>query len=175
MPAHALSWGKAFTDVIVPCHILANSQQTPHNIYPLDPSNPTTFLLVEEILKQIIGIFPSRYLHIGGDEVNEQCWRESVALQEWAKRTNVNAHQLTKYFETEVFRIVLHKLKKVPIVWQGILDAGNIPEESVFTAEGAQPTSTTKATVRSRGRRLTSVASAMATEEPLLLFPSGSS
>lgn len=175
MPAHALSWGKAFTDVIVPCHILANSQQTPHNIYPLDPSNPTTFLLVEEILKQIIGIFPSRYLHIGGDEVNEQCWRESVALQEWAKRTNVNAHQLTKYFETEVFRIVLHKLKKVPIVWQGILDAGNIPEESVFTAEGAQPTSTTKATVRSRGRRLTSVASAMTTEEPLLLFPSGSS
>lgn len=172
MPAHALSWGKAFTDVIVPCHVLANSQQTPHNIYPLDPSNPTTFLLVEEILKQIIGIFPSRFLHIGGDEVNEQCWRESVALQEWAKRTNVNAHQLTKYFETEVFRIVLHKLKKIPIVWQGILDAGNVPEEYVFTGEGTQSTTTA---VRSRGRRLTSVASAMTTEEPLLLFPSGSS
>lgn len=166
MPAHALSWGKAFEDVIVRCHRIARSQQTPHNIYPLDPSNPLTFELAEEILKQIVSIFPGKYLHIGGDEVNEQCWQESEQVQQWAKQNSINPYKITKFFEEQIFRIVLHKLKKIPIVWQGIIDANNIPE-NVFTENTANASNASN-----RGRMLRSLEEYDNMDGALLLLPS---
>lgn len=129
MPAHTLSWGNAFKDVYINCSITATAAQTPWNIYPLDPSNEKTFQIIYHILSQLVDIFPSRYLHIGGDEVSEQCWREDEHLMRWARDRDLGVRNITRYFEERVFAIV-YRLGKVPIVWQGILDGGNMPDES---------------------------------------------
>lgn len=126
MPAHALSWGSAFEDLIVRCHGVARAAQTPHNIYPLDPSNPQTYRVARAILAQVVDIFPSKYLHIGGDEVEERCWLESPALMQWATEHNLTVHGITGYFEQQVVDMV-YELGKVPIVWQGIIDSRSMP------------------------------------------------
>ncbi len=71
------SWGKAFPQIIIDCNRTAFSQQTPINIFALNPIHPDTLAIVEEIFTQITSIFPSRYMHIGGDEVELRCWNES--------------------------------------------------------------------------------------------------
>jgi hypothetical protein len=134
VPAHSYSWGKAFDEVIVRCDSTAKTEQNPLNVYPLDPSNPLTFQIIKGILKQILEIFPSKYLHIGGDEVNERCWNELPHIVSWAKNNDISSHQITKYFENEVFKIV-KDLGKIPIVWQGVFDSNAIPVDEENNGE----------------------------------------
>jgi N-acetyl-beta-hexosaminidase len=65
MPAHAASWGRAFEGLVVNCSSYARRQNTPHNIYPLDPSDPRTFAIAREVLRQLAGVFTSQFFHIG--------------------------------------------------------------------------------------------------------------
>jgi hypothetical protein len=126
-PAHTLAWGNSpdFSDIIVRCKQVANKAETPHNIYPVDPSNPKTYKVIRAILQQITEIFPSKYLHIGGDEVDEKCWGENATLLAWAKENNLTVHTITPYFERKIVDFT-YELGKVPIVWQGVIDAHNI-------------------------------------------------
>ena len=133
MPAHTLSWGNAFKDVYINCSRTARSAQTPWNIYPLDPSKEKTYAIIYHVLAQVADIFPSRYLHIGGDEVSEQCWREDDELMSWAKEKGFATRDISKYFEERVFSIV-YSLGKVPIIWQGILDSHSMPAGESYAA-----------------------------------------
>ena len=138
MPAHTLSWGNAFKDVYINCSRTASSAQTPWNIYPLDPSNEKTYTIIYHILAQVVDVFPSRYLHIGGDEVSDQCWQEDESLMSWAKDKGLATRDITKYFEERVFSIV-YSLGKVPIVWQGILDSNSMPAGDSYMANRTYP------------------------------------
>lgn len=84
VPAHSLSWGRGYADIIrhithnhsimdddiiVRCDSEANTKETPHNIYTLDPTKSQSMNIAKLVIKQITQIFPSKYLHIGGDEV----------------------------------------------------------------------------------------------------------
>jgi hexosaminidase len=150
MPAHSLSWGKAFEDIIIMCSSTAKRAQTPWNIYPLDPSSNLTYIVVESILTQIASIFPSKYLHIGGDEINEQCWEENSNLTSWANQIGISPREITKYFEEKVFGIVFN-LGKIPIVWQGLLDSHSMPKEKNY--RNFSSTSLIKRYIRLRDRR----------------------
>jgi len=132
MPAHSLSWGNAFQDVVVNCTSTARATQTPWNIYPLDPSNEKLYKIIFHVLAQLVEVFPSRYLHVGGDEVSENCWQEDAKLMEWAKETQLSSKDITKYFEERVFSMV-YRLGKVPIVWQGVLDSNSMPKERIYS------------------------------------------
>lgn len=70
MPAHSKSWGNVFKPFIVNCTNVANAAQSPDDIYPLNPSEPLLYLVIRKVLDQLVDIFPSPYLHVGGDEVN---------------------------------------------------------------------------------------------------------
>jgi N-acetyl-beta-hexosaminidase len=154
VPAHTLSWASAFPDIVITdCPHTTSSEQTPHNIYALDVSNPRTIEVVGAVLEQLVReVFsgdthtdthtsntPTRkhttkltspYLHIGGDEVNSRCWQESPKLMNWSKHTlggTANSDEIFRYFERQVFDIVRSRLGKVPIVWQGVWDLRAMP------------------------------------------------
>ena len=130
VPAHTLAWGKAFPNIIVNCSNRASVSQSPMDIYTLDPSNALTYVVLESVLRQVAEIFPSKYLHVGGDEVDVRCWQESSSLQDWAKaQGNIDANSIFSDFMNKTFRIV-RKLGKVPMTWEGIIDSSVMPSES---------------------------------------------
>jgi N-acetyl-beta-hexosaminidase len=43
---------------------------------PIDPSNVATFAFLKNFVKELIDVFPDKYLHLGGDEVDFTCWQE---------------------------------------------------------------------------------------------------
>ncbi|RYY85036.1 hypothetical protein EON63_08050 [archaeon] len=138
MPAHSLSWKHVFPGIIINCSEVASKSPTPENVYALDISNELVYGVVEAILRQVVEVFPSPYLHIGGDEVDENCYLSSPRLVAWAGRHNISSSALTKYFETRLFNMV-YKLQKVPIVWQGVVDNEQLPD---YAPPHAKPSAT---------------------------------
>ena len=41
---------------------------------PMDPSKPAVYQFVEAFFEEITQVFPEKYLHLGGDEVDFECW-----------------------------------------------------------------------------------------------------
>ncbi len=56
---------------MTPCY----TSQKPDGTYgPIDPSNVATYAFLKTFVKELIDVFPDKYLHLGGDEVDYSCW-----------------------------------------------------------------------------------------------------
>lgn len=65
------------------------------------------------------------WMHVGGDEVDLQCWTNSEKVQEWMREHNMsNVQELLVHFEKDLLNYVIHDIKKRPMVWQEIFDSG---------------------------------------------------
>jgi hypothetical protein len=121
LPSHTWSWGKSFPDILVNCSSYANFQENSQNIYTLDPTHPSTLPIVYEVLSQITEIFPSSFMHIGGDEVHTACWADLHI-------PDTGVDDLLHDFMMDIFTIV-RSLGKIPIAWQDTVDEGVFPYE----------------------------------------------
>lgn len=67
-------------------------------------------------------IFPDKYFHVGGDEVDLSCWQNSNSISSWMKQHNMTKTvELYEYFETRLLDIVNNQ-NKTPIVWQEVFN-----------------------------------------------------
>ena len=55
-------------------------QENPRNVYTLNPMSEEALNLIAAIFEQLAEVFPSKYMHVGGDEVILDCWNEDAAL-----------------------------------------------------------------------------------------------
>lgn len=109
------------------------------DMYPLDPSSPMLLSIIKGVLKQLSEVFTSKYLHIGGDEVDMHCWEEGKRLQR--RYSGLSMDVVFAKFEGDVFSIV-RDFDKIPMVWQGVSDYHALPleiNESIATKSIIQP------------------------------------
>lgn len=82
----------------------------------------STFEFVESMLDEIVELFPSQYIHIGGDEVSTNIWRDSKVAQQLIIENNLeNEHALQGYFFDRVSQYLSKKGKQV-IGWDEVLE-----------------------------------------------------
>ncbi|KAF9923428.1 hypothetical protein FBU30_006519 [Linnemannia zychae] len=91
-PGHAASWGRAFPNITVCLDAL------PHSTYAaeppagqLDPLEPFTYTVLDTLVKEWSAQFPDSQSHIGGDEVNMNCWKTSKRLADYIHNENHRA------------------------------------------------------------------------------------
>ncbi len=83
-----------------------------------------TFRVLEDVLTEVIALFPSPYIHIGGDECPKSTWRKSAFCQQLMKRQRLkNANELQHYFIRRIDRFVTAKGRTI-IGWDEILEGG---------------------------------------------------
>ncbi|SDQ32425.1 hexosaminidase [Pseudoxanthomonas sp. CF125] len=83
-----------------------------------------TFEFIENVLDEVIALFPAAYVHIGGDEVPKDRWRESASSQKRMRDENLkDEHELQSYFVKRVQRYLAGKGKTL-IGWDEILEGG---------------------------------------------------
>jgi hexosaminidase len=83
-----------------------------------------TFVFLENILAEVMDLFPSEYIHIGGDESPKDEWEESEFAQQLMKEKGLkNEHELQGYFIKRISKFVESKGKKV-IGWDEITEGG---------------------------------------------------
>jgi hexosaminidase len=95
-----------------------------------------TFTFLENILDEVIQLFPSQYIHIGGDECPKTRWKECVHCQELIKKNNLkDEHGLQSYFIHRIEKYVNSKGRKI-IGWDEILEGGLAPNAAVMSWTG---------------------------------------
>jgi hexosaminidase len=96
-----------------------------------------TFKFLEDVLDETIALFPdSPYIHIGGDEVLKDQWKESAFVQELKAKENLkDEHEVQSYFIRRMEKFINSKGKKI-IGWDEILEGGLAPNATVMSWRG---------------------------------------
>lgn len=64
-------------------------------------------------------MFPDKYMHMGGDEVNTDCWTQSPQISQWMNANNLTADQTYEYFVNRTHSIVAG-LGRYSVVWEEV-------------------------------------------------------
>lgn len=95
-----------------------------------------TFHFLEDVLTEILDLFPSRYIHIGGDEASKVWWRQSAETKNFMKIHRINDEAgLQSYFIHRIEKFVNSK-GRIIIGWDEILDGGLAPNAVVMSWRG---------------------------------------
>ena len=96
----------------------------------------TTFSFLEDVIDEVISLFPGEYIHIGGDEAPKKRWKECSQCQGLIKKEGLkDVHELQSYFITRMEKYINSKGKKI-IGWDEILDGGLAPNATVMSWRG---------------------------------------
>ncbi|WP_209389729.1 family 20 glycosylhydrolase [Chryseobacterium sp. RR2-3-20] len=95
-----------------------------------------TFKFLENVLDEVMALFPSQYIHIGGDECPKTRWKESAFCQDLIKKNNLkDEHGLQSYFIQRIEKYLNSKGRKI-IGWDEILEGGLAPNAAVMSWTG---------------------------------------
>lgn len=97
-----------------------------------------TFSFLEDILREVMELFPSKFIHIGGDEVLKKEWKESSYAQKVIKREKLkNENELQSYFIRRIEKFLNANNRKI-IGWDEILEGGIAPNATVMSWRGVE-------------------------------------
>src|SRR5438105_9530521 len=95
-----------------------------------------TFTFLENVLREVMELFPSEYIHIGGDEAPKVRWRESPGAQAIIKKEKLADEEgLQSWFIQRIERF-LNKNGRRLIGWDEILEGGLAPNATVMSWRG---------------------------------------
>ena len=97
-----------------------------------------TFTFLQNILTEVIALFPSQYIHIGGDECPKTRWKTCPHCQALMKEKGLkDEHELQSYFVQRIDKFVNSKGRKI-IGWDEILEGGLAPNAAVMSWRGTE-------------------------------------
>ncbi|CAF0749245.1 unnamed protein product [Adineta ricciae] len=118
-PGHTQSWGLVI-DVLTHCY----SGGKPNNEYgPMDPSRNSTFDFLKKMFSEVANVFPDHYVHLGGDEVDFDCWRSNPNVQAFMRQMEFgNDYSLLEQYYMQNVVDIVGSTGKGYAVWQEIID-----------------------------------------------------
>jgi hexosaminidase len=100
--------------------------------------NDSTFIFIQNILDEVVDLFPGEYIHIGGDECPKTRWEKCEKCQRKMKNEKLNnEHELQSYFIQRIEKYLNTKGKKI-IGWDEILEGGLAPNAAVMSWRGTE-------------------------------------
>ena len=97
-----------------------------------------TFEFLENVLTEVMELFPGEYIHIGGDECPKAAWKTSAVCQDLIKKEGLkDEHGLQSYFITRMEKFINSKGRKI-IGWDEILEGGLAPNAAVMSWRGTE-------------------------------------
>lgn len=101
-----------------------------------DVSNDSVFTFLENVLTEVMQLFPSKYIHVGGDEVDKTPWKNDPRCQALMKKLGYTSEdQLQSYFIERIEKFLIAHHRKL-IGWDEILEGGLAPEATVMSWRG---------------------------------------
>ena len=100
--------------------------------------NESTFEFLENVLTEVLDLFPSEYIHIGGDEASKQSWHTCPQCQARMQREGMtHVDQLQSYLIHRIERF-LNAHGRQLLGWDEILDGGLAPHATVMSWRGTE-------------------------------------
>jgi len=96
------------------------------------------FAVLEDVLTEVMELFPGEYIHIGGDECPKERWKTCGECQSRMKEEGLkDEHELQSYFIQRIEKFVNSKGRKI-IGWDEILEGGLAPNVAVMSWRGIE-------------------------------------
>jgi len=84
----------------------------------------STFMFLKDVMDEVCKLFPSKYIHIGGDEVPKQQWRESEFCQKLMKEKNIKSYEALQHFFMKQIEDYLASKGRRCIAWGEAIRGG---------------------------------------------------
>ncbi|KAG1371649.1 Beta-hexosaminidase 1 [Cocos nucifera] len=107
VPGHAESWGAGYP----------NLWPSRNCTEPLDVAKNFTFEVISGILTDMRKFFPFGLFHLGGDEVNTDCWYSTPHVKQWLQEHNMTTKDAYQYFVLRAQEIAI-ALGWIPVNWE---------------------------------------------------------
>lgn len=126
MPGHSMEVGYAYPDVLC---VLPDGR-THTGAWDLCPGSEATFALLEAVLDEVMEIFPTPFIHIGGDEATMKTWSQCVNCRKRMEEEGyTEVAQLQGYLVRRIEAFVRSRGRRI-IGWDEILETG-VPDGAV--------------------------------------------
>jgi hexosaminidase len=131
MPGHTTSWLVGYPQLA--------SAPGPYQIErnwgvfdpTMDPTRESTYQFLDAFIGEMAGLFPDRFFHIGGDEVNGKQWKSSARIRAFMRKERLkNIEELQAYFNRRLQKVVAKYGKRME-GWDEILDP-DLPKDIVI-------------------------------------------
>ncbi|MFH1159747.1 MAG: beta-N-acetylhexosaminidase, partial [bacterium] len=100
--------------------------------------NDSVFTFLEDVLTEVLDLFPSEYIHVGGDEATKTRWEQCPRCQERIRSEGLKDEgELQSYFIKRMEKFIISKGRKL-IGWDEILEGGLAPEATVMSWRGVE-------------------------------------
>ena len=100
--------------------------------------NEKTFEFLENVLLEVIEIFPSEYIHVGGDEASKQSWKTCPLCKARMKKENLKDVDELQSYLIERIEKFLNKHGRNLLGWDEILEGGLAPNATVMSWRGVE-------------------------------------
>lgn len=137
IPGHASAILAAYPEY--GCTGKATQVQSHFGVFPavLCPTEQT-FAFLEDVFTEVTQLFPSDYIHIGGDEVKTVEWADCQACSELMARENIADYFALQGYMVRRVEAVLNKLGRQIIGWDEILEGGVAPSATITSWRGIE-------------------------------------
>lgn len=100
--------------------------------------NEATFTFLENVLKEVMVLFPSEYIHVGGDEAGKAAWKSCPKCQQRMKEDNLkDVNELQSYLIHRI-EVFLNKNGRKLLGWDEIMEGGLAPNATVMSWRGEE-------------------------------------
>lgn len=139
LPGHSLTIGKIYPEVLCPVEVdtSRSAGYDKRNVWCV--AREENYALLEDILGEVCDIFPSEYIHIGGDEVDTYYWQHCPHCSALYKQLGLSDyHQLQDHFMERVADILARNGKKAAM-WNEAAESGTLPKSvRIYGWEGLE-------------------------------------
>lgn len=141
VPGHSLATLVAYPELA--CLKAPTTVNVGNKFYTIDENslcvaNPESYKFMEDVLAEVSAMFPSEYIHIGGDECWKGFWKKCPKCQKLMREEGYkNVEELQSYFIREMEQILKKDGKKL-IGWDEIHEGGLAPEANVMSWRGME-------------------------------------
>ena len=134
MPGHSAEVLAAYPEL----SCLGPEGQPAHRTSDLCPSNEQTYVFLENVLREIMDIFPSQYIHIGGDEAGKRNWPDCPRCRARMEQEGLHSpEELQSYLITRIERFLNDNGRSL-LGWDEILEGGLAPNATVMSWRGTE-------------------------------------
>lgn len=131
MPGHSDEVGEVYPELSCP-----NASYRPQGEFCV--GNEKTFEFLEGVLTEVMELFPSKYIHIGGDEASKGCWSKCPRCQKRMKQEGLKSvDELQSYLIRRVEKFLNAHDRKL-LGWDEILEGGLAPDATVMSWRGEE-------------------------------------
>lgn len=138
MPGHSVAALAAYPELS--CTGGPFSVETKWGIFPdvYCAGNEQTFAFLEDVMAEVLALFPSQYIHVGGDESPKDRWKVCEKCQRRIAEEGLkDEHELQSYFVQRMEKYLNAKGRRM-IGWDEILEGGLAPNATVMSWRGTK-------------------------------------